>query len=112
MLAQRISSMNSVSAICERTGADIDDVSRAVGMDPRLGPKFLKAGLGFGGSCFKKDILSLAYLAESLDLPEVASYWRQVVGMNQWQCGRFVKLRKSTRRFLYRALLTFLSFQY
>lgn len=94
MLAQRISSINSVSAICERTGANVDDVAKACGMDPRLGSKFLKAGLGFGGSCFKKDVLSLSYLAASLDLPEVSAYWRQVVEMNQWQCSRFVKLRK------------------
>nr|POF12952.1 udp-glucose 6-dehydrogenase 3 [Quercus suber] len=72
MLAQRISSINSISAICEKTGADINDVAHAVGVDPRIGAKFLQAGLGFGGSCFKKDVLSLSYLAESLDLPEVA----------------------------------------
>lgn len=90
MLAQRISSMNTVSAICEKTGADIDDIARAIGVDPRIGPYFLKAGLGFGGSCFKKDILSLSYLAESLDLPEVSAYWKTVVEINQWQCARFV----------------------
>ncbi|USW50552.1 Putative UDP-glucose/GDP-mannose dehydrogenase, NAD(P)-binding domain superfamily [Septoria linicola] len=91
MLAQRISSINTVSAICEKTGSNIDNVALAVGQDPRLGEKFLKSGLGFGGSCFKKDILSLSYLAESLDLPEVAHYWRQVVDINEWQCQRFVK---------------------
>jgi UDPglucose 6-dehydrogenase len=91
MLAQRISSMNTVSAICERTGANVDNVAKAIGMDPRLGPKFLKAGLGFGGSCFKKDILSLSYLAESLDLPEVSQYWRSVVTINEYQCQRFVR---------------------
>lgn len=91
MLAQRISSINSISAICEKTGADITDVANAIGLDPRLGSKFLKAGLGFGGSCFKKDILNLTYLAESLDLPEVAAYWRSVVDTNDWQCARFVK---------------------
>lgn len=90
MLAQRISSMNTISAICEKTGADIEDISRAIGIDPRIGPYFLKAGLGFGGSCFKKDILSLSYLAESLDLPEVSAYWKTVVEINQWQCARFV----------------------
>ena len=90
MLAQRISSINSISAVCERTGADIDQVSYAIGLDPRLGPKFLKAGLGFGGSCFKKDILSLIYLSSSLDLPEVADYWQQVLLMNEFQRTRFV----------------------
>ncbi|KAF7192823.1 UDP-glucose 6-dehydrogenase 1 [Pseudocercospora fuligena] len=91
MLAQRISSINSISAICERTGANVCNVAKAVGLDPRLGLKFLQAGLGFGGSCFKKDILSLAYLAETLELPEVSQYWRSVIQINEWQCGRFVK---------------------
>jgi UDPglucose 6-dehydrogenase len=91
MLAQRISSINTVSAICERTGADVDEIAKAIGLDPRLGPKFLKAGLGFGGSCFKKDILSLVYLAETLNLEEVAEYWRQVITMNEFQRNRFVK---------------------
>ncbi|KAL0944921.1 UDP-glucose 6-dehydrogenase [Colletotrichum truncatum] len=91
MLAQRISSINSISAICERTGADVDEVAASVGCDPRIGDKFLKAGIGFGGSCFKKDILSLVYLAESLDLPEVGEYWRQVVKMNEYQRDRFTK---------------------
>src|SRR5208282_3120288 len=72
MLAQRISSINSISAICEKTGADIDEVAVSIGLDPRIGNKYLKAGIGFGGSCFKKDILSLVYLAESLGLDEVA----------------------------------------
>ncbi|KAF2762295.1 nucleotide sugar dehydrogenase [Pseudovirgaria hyperparasitica] len=90
MLAQRISSINSISAICEKTGANIKDISKAVGQDPRIGSKFLGSGLGFGGSCFKKDILSLSYLAESLDLPEVAAYWKSVVAMNEWQGNRFV----------------------
>lgn len=90
MLAQRISSMNTISAICEKTGSNVDSVARAIGMDVRLGEKFLKAGLGFGGSCFKKDILSLSYLAKTLDLPEVADYWRSVVDINVWQCRRFV----------------------
>jgi UDPglucose 6-dehydrogenase len=91
MLAQRISSINTVSAICERTGADVDEIAEAIGLDPRLGPKFLKAGLGFGGSCFKKDILSLVYLAETLNLEEVAEYWRQVITINEFQRNRFVK---------------------
>lgn len=89
MLAQRISSINSVSALCERTGADVREVSRAVGMDSRLGSKFLKSGVGFGGSCFKKDILNLVYLCETYNLPEVAAYWEQVVKINDYQEKRF-----------------------
>ena len=91
MLAQRISSINALSAICEATGANIDEVSHAVGFDSRIGPKFLKASVGFGGSCFQKDILNLVYLSESLHLPEVAAYWRQVVEMNEYQKSRFSK---------------------
>lgn len=91
MLAQRISSINALSAICEATGANIDEVANAVGKDSRIGPKFLKASVGFGGSCFQKDILNLVYLSESLHLPEVAAYWRQVVEMNEYQKGRFSK---------------------
>jgi len=91
MLAQRISSVNALSAICEATGANIDEVAYAVGFDSRVGPKFLKASVGFGGSCFQKDILNLVYLAESLHLPEVAAYWRQVVDMNEYQKKRFSK---------------------
>ena len=91
MLAQRISSINSLSAICEATGADIDEVSFAVGLDQRIGPKMLKSSIGFGGSCFKKDTLSLVYLAESLRLPEVAEYWRSVIAINEWQKDRFAK---------------------
>jgi UDPglucose 6-dehydrogenase len=91
MLAQRISSINALSAICEATGANIDEVSNAVGMDSRVGPKFLRASVGFGGSCFQKDILNLVYLSESLHLPEVAAYWRQVVEMNDYQKRRFSK---------------------
>ncbi|KAJ7199591.1 UDP-glucose/GDP-mannose dehydrogenase [Mycena pura] len=91
MLAQRISSVNALSAICEATGANIDEVAHAVGYDSRMGPKFLKASVGFGGSCFQKDILNLVYLSESLHLPEVASYWRQVVEMNEYQKRRFSK---------------------
>lgn len=89
MLAQRVSSINSVAAICEATGADIDEISAAIGADPRIGNKFLRAGIGFGGSCFKKDVLSLAYLAETLNLPEVANYWRSVVTMNEYIRNRF-----------------------
>lgn len=91
MLAQRISSINSISAICERTGAEVDQVSRAIGLDPRIGPQFLKAGLGFGGSCFRKDIASLTYLAESLGLEDVAHYWKQVNVMNESQRSRFAR---------------------
>jgi UDPglucose 6-dehydrogenase len=91
MLAQRISSVNALSAICEATGANIDEVSFAVGKDSRIGPKFLRASVGFGGSCFQKDILNLVYLSESLHLPEVAAYWRQVVEMNDYQKRRFSK---------------------
>lgn len=88
-LAQRISSINSISALCEATGADVDEVSLAIGMDSRIGPKFLKASVGFGGSCFQKDILNLTYLCEHFGLPEVAAYWDQVITMNDWQKSRF-----------------------
>jgi len=88
-LAQRISSINSISALCEATGADVDEVARAIGQDSRIGPKFLKASVGFGGSCFQKDILNLVYLCEHFGLPEVASYWESVVKMNDWQKFRF-----------------------
>jgi len=90
MLAQRISSINSISAICDATGADVDEVAQAIGADPRIGNKFLQAGIGFGGSCFKKDVLSLVYLAETLILPEVATYWRSVIEINEWARDRFV----------------------
>jgi UDPglucose 6-dehydrogenase len=90
-LAQRISSINSISALCEATGADVDEVATAIGMDSRIGPKFLKASVGFGGSCFQKDILNLVYLCESFGLPHVAEYWRQVVHLNDWQKSRFVE---------------------
>lgn len=89
MLAQRISSINSIAAVCEKTGADVDEVAAAIGVDPRIGDKFLKAGIGFGGSCFKKDVLSLVYLAQSLELDEVADYWRQVNTMNEYSRDRF-----------------------
>ncbi len=88
-LAQRISSINSISALCEATDADIDEVANAIGHDSRIGPKFLKASVGFGGSCFQKDILNLVYLCESFGLPEVAAYWQSVVAMNDWQKSRF-----------------------
>ena len=91
MLAQRISSINSISALCEKTEAEINDVSDAIGMDSRIGAKFLKAGVGFGGSCFKKDILNLVYLCKHYSLPEVADYWEQVVKMNDFQERRFVR---------------------
>jgi len=91
MLAQRISSVNSISALCEKTDANILEVSDAMGMDPRIGPRFLQASIGFGGSCFKKDILNLVYLCEFHGLPEVAAYWEQVVLMNDYQEKRFVK---------------------
>ncbi|XP_047137980.1 UDP-glucose 6-dehydrogenase isoform X1 [Hydra vulgaris] len=88
-LAQRISSINAMSAICESTGADIEEVAFAIGMDSRIGSKFLKASVGFGGSCFQKDVLNLVYLCEALNLPEVAAYWHQVVEMNEYQRKRF-----------------------
>lgn len=90
MLAQRISSVNSISALCEKTDANILEVSAAMGMDSRIGAKFLRAGIGFGGSCFKKDILNLVYLCEFYGLPEVAAYWEQVVKINEYQATRFV----------------------
>ena len=90
MLAQRVSSINSLSALCEETEADIEEVARAIGMDRRIGPKFLNTGPGFGGSCFKKDILNLVYICESYGLNEVAEYWRQVVVMNDYQQHRLV----------------------
>lgn len=89
-LAQRVSSINSISALCERTGADIDQVAFAIGQDKRIGPKFLKASVGFGGSCFKKDILNLVYLCVHYGLPEVAAYWKSVVDINEWQQHRTV----------------------
>jgi UDPglucose 6-dehydrogenase len=89
-LAQRVSSINSLSALCEATEADVTEVARAIGMDSRIGSKFLNAGVGFGGSCFKKDILNLVYLCESYGLNEVADYWRQVVTINDYQQDRFV----------------------
>ena len=91
MLAQRISSVNSLSALCEKTGADIDELSMAMGMDHRIGPKFLKASVGFGGSCFQKDILNLVYLCRHYGLDKVAEYWHQVVKINDYQKNRFAQ---------------------
>ena len=92
MLAQRISSINSLSALCEKTGADIDELSKAIGMDHRIGPEFLKASVGFGGSCFKKDILNLVYLCKYYGLTEVADYWQQVIKINYYQKNRFAEI--------------------
>jgi len=89
MLAQRISSINSLSALCEKTGANINELSKAIGMDHRIGPHFLKASVGFGGSCFQKDILNLVYLCQYYGLDEVAEYWYQVVKINDYQKHRF-----------------------
>ncbi|KAJ4348545.1 uncharacterized protein N0V89_009922 [Didymosphaeria variabile] len=91
LLAQRISSVNALSAMCESVGADIDEVSYAIGLDKRIGSRMLKASVGFGGSCFRKDILSLAYIAESLHLFEVADYWRSIVEINEYQKDRFTR---------------------
>jgi UDPglucose 6-dehydrogenase len=91
MLAQRISSINSLSALCEKTGANIDELSKAIGMDHRIGPHFLKASVGFGGSCFQKDILNLVYLCKFYGLDEVAEYWHQVVKINDYQKNRFAQ---------------------
>ena len=89
-LAQRISSINAISALCEKTDANVGEVSKAIGMDSRLGSKFLNASIGFGGSCFKKDILNLAYLCKTYGLDEVADYWESVVKINEYQKERFV----------------------
>ena len=91
MLAQRISSINSLSAFCEKTGANINELSKAIGMDHRIGPHFLKASVGFGGSCFQKDILNLVYLCKYYGLNEVAEYWHQVVKINDYQKDRFAQ---------------------
>ena len=88
-LAQRISSINAISALCEATEADVDEVAHAIGLDSRIGPKFLKASVGFGGSCFQKDILNLVYLCDHFGIPKVANYWRGVVEMNDYQKDRF-----------------------
>jgi len=88
-LAQRISSINAISGLCEATGADVEEVGRAIGTDSRIGSKFLKSSVGFGGSCFQKDILNLVYLCGHFGLPEVADYWDHVVRINNWQKDRF-----------------------
>lgn len=90
-LAQRVSSINALSELCEKTGAEVNEVARAIGLDSRIGPKFLKASVGFGGSCFQKDILNLVYIAKSYGLSEVADYWEQVIIMNDHQKRRFAK---------------------
>jgi len=90
-LAQRVSSINAMSALCEVTGADVDEVAAAIGRDKRIGPYFLHASVGFGGSCFQKDVLNLVYLCGAFNLPEVAEYWRQVVKMNDYQRHRFAR---------------------
>jgi UDPglucose 6-dehydrogenase len=90
-LAQRVSSINAISALCEKTGADVDEIARAIGKDSRIGAKFLKSSVGFGGSCFQKDILNLVYLCRHFNLPEVADYWEQVIKMNDYQKHRFSK---------------------
>ena len=91
MLAQRISSINSLSALCEKTDADINELSKAIGMDHRIGPHFLKSSVGFGGSCFQKDILNLVYLCRHYGLNEVAEYWHQVIKINDYQKNRFAQ---------------------
>jgi UDPglucose 6-dehydrogenase len=90
-LAQRVSSINAMSELCEKTGADVSEVSKAIGMDSRIGSKFLQSSVGFGGSCFQKDILNLVYIAKSYGLHEVAHYWEQVIIMNNHQKRRFAK---------------------
>ena len=90
-LAQRISSINSISALCEQTEADVDEVAHAIGLDSRIGAKFLKSGIGFGGSCFRKDLLNLVYLCEHYGLQPVADFWQKVVDLNDYQMQRFVQ---------------------
>ncbi|THZ86779.1 nucleotide sugar dehydrogenase [Aureobasidium pullulans] len=96
LLAQRISSINALSAICEATGADVGEIAYAAGLDSRIGSRMLQASVGFGGSCFRKDVLNLSYMAETLHLPEVAAYWQSVVAINEWQKSRFTKRVIST----------------
>jgi UDPglucose 6-dehydrogenase len=91
-LAQRVSSINTISALCEATEADVNEISKAIGMDSRIGSKFLKPSIGFGGSCFQKDILNLVYLCDHFHIPEAARYWEQVIIVNEWQKSRFVSL--------------------
>ncbi|KAK2624182.1 hypothetical protein QTJ16_006132 [Diplocarpon rosae] len=91
LLAQRISSINALSAICEETGANVSEVSKVCGLDSRIGPKMLSASVGYGGSCLKKDILSMSYIAETLHLPEVAAYWKSINDINEYQKDRFAR---------------------
>ena len=113
MLAQKISSINSISAICESSGADIQQVSRAIGSDSRLGDKFMQPSIGFGGSCFQKDINNLIYLCETLNLPEVAEYWQQVILINDYQKRRFAsKVIKCLFNTLSNKKLTLLGFAF
>jgi UDPglucose 6-dehydrogenase len=95
-LAQRVSSINAISALCEKTEADVTEVAHAIGTDRRIGRHFLGASIGFGGSCFRKDILNLVYLCHYYGLPEVADYWEQVIRMNEYQQSRFVSTIVST----------------
>lgn len=95
-LAQRISSINAISALCERTRADVTEVARAIGTDPRIGPGFLQASIGFGGSCFQKDVRNLVYLCHHFGLPDVAAYWEQVISINTWQRDRFARTMVET----------------
>lgn len=95
-LAQRVSSINAMSALCETTGADVDEVAKAIGTDSRIGSKFLNSSVGFGGSCFQKDILNLVYLCQYFNLPEVAEYWNQVIKINDYQKHRFTQKVIST----------------
>lgn len=113
LLAQKISSINSISAICEASGADIEEVSRAIGSDTRIGSKFLQASVGFGGSCFQKDINSLIYLCETLNLKEVAEYWHQVIRINDYQKKRFAnKIIESLFSTLNNKKITILGFAF
>lgn len=113
MLAQRISSINSVSTICEKIGANIEEIALSIGLDPRIGPQYLQSSLGFGGSCFKKDILSLIYLAESFGLDEVGEYWQQVLTLNDYQRSRFAqKIVRQLNNTLVRKKITLLGYAF
>ena len=113
LLAQKISSINSISAICEKSGADIQQVSKAIGSDSRLGNKFIQPSIGFGGSCFQKDINNLIYLCETMNLHEVAEYWRQVILINDYQKKRFVgKVIRSLFNTLSNKKITLLGFAF
>ena len=113
MLAQRISSINAVSALCEELGADVQEVSRALGADSRLGPKFLNTSVGFGGSCFEKDILNLAWLAKSLYLYEVSDYWMGILKINQYQRERFAQaVMRKLNNTLYRKKVAIFGFAF